>query len=183
MLSEPVRETPNAVAQPFTGDDVAAICRERGWLLSGEAGEATTAWCAEAAALLGPRVANRDGLARLLSLVFAYDAQAILSAPENHAVLAHEGSREVIRLLVLEVLGGGEVDSDCLKRIVTQLKERLPYRGREIFFPLRMVLAGRAGEGEMDRVILLVDRAARIAGLAPVKTARERVMEFCAALD
>lgn len=182
MPSEPVRETASADSPLFTANDVAAICREHGWLLDGDPGDAML-WCAEAAALLSPQAADREALAGLLSLVFEYDARAILSVPAHHAVLARQGAREVIRALVLEVLGGGEVDSDRLKRIVTELKERLPYRGREIFFPLRMVLAGQAGEGKMDRVILLVDRAARIVGLAPVKTTRERVLEFCAALD
>jgi hypothetical protein len=50
-----------------------------------------------------------------------------------------------------------------------------------VFQPLRLALAGRAGEGELDRVILLLDDAAG-AGFA-VKTARERIIEFCSALD
>jgi hypothetical protein len=75
------------------------------------------------------------------------------------------------------------VDSNRLKEIVSALKATLPYRTREIFLPLRVSLAGRAGEGELDRVILLLDRAAQIDSLAPVKSSRERILEFCSALD
>jgi len=46
-----------------------------------------------------------------------------------------------------------------------------------------LALAGRAGEGGLDRVILLLGAAAAAPGLAPVKTARERMIEFCAVLD
>ena len=48
---------------------------------------------------------------------------------------------------------------------------------------VRTALAGRAGEGELDRVILLLDEAARLSFAVPVKSARERILEFCSALD
>jgi Anticodon binding domain len=182
MTPERAHDPAAPAVESFAAGDVAAICRERLWLPGGE-NDAAVAWCTEAAALLGPHAADRDALAELLSLIFEYDARAVLSRPEHHAVLAREGARDVLRALAIEILRGGEVDSDRLKKIVAGLKEKLPYHNREIFLPLRMALAGRAGEGKMDRVILLLDRAAATEGLAPVKTVRERILEFCAALD
>jgi len=52
-----------------------------------------------------------------------------------------------------------------------------------LFHPIRLALAGRAGEGELDRVILLLDEAANASFAVRVKPARERILEFCAALD
>jgi hypothetical protein len=52
-----------------------------------------------------------------------------------------------------------------------------------MFHPIRLALAGRAGEGELDRVILLLDAAAALDFAVPVKGARRRMLEFCAALD
>jgi hypothetical protein len=52
-----------------------------------------------------------------------------------------------------------------------------------LFHPLRLALAGRVGEGGLDRVILLVDEAAVVGFAVKVKTVRERILEFCAALD
>ena len=66
---------------------------------------------------------------------------------------------------------------------MTALKAALPYRGRALFHPIRLALAGRAGEGEFDRVILLLDAAAKLPFAAPVKGTRQRMLEFCAALD
>ena len=48
---------------------------------------------------------------------------------------------------------------------------------------LRLALAGRAGEGELDRVVLLLDGAARLPFAVKVKSARERMLEFCSQLD
>ena len=122
-------------------------------------------------------------LADLLALVFAYDAQSLVREPTNQAVLAREGARDVIREVANRLLDGGDVDSDRFKEIIDGVKAALPYRGREMFHPIRLALAGRAGEGELDRVILLLDAAARLDFSVPVKGARQRMLEFCAALD
>ena len=75
------------------------------------------------------------------------------------------------------------MDSNRLKEIVAAVKAALPYSSRAIFHPLRVALTGQLGEGELDRVVLLLDRAAQAEGLAPVKTVRTRILAFCAALD
>ena len=182
MMSEPEAEA-CASANSFTAADVAAILHERGWIRSESDDVAAGTWMAEAAALLGPRAANREALAHLLSMVFDYDAHTVLALRECQEVLTREGAREVVRALATEVLSGGPVDSNRLKEIVAAVKAVLPYSSREIFHPLRVALAGRVGGGELDRVVLLLDRAARIEGLAPVKSVRTRILEFCAALD
>jgi hypothetical protein len=149
---------------PFTATDVMEILRERRWL-AGPPSPEQGVWCERAASMLGPHAGSRDALADLLSLVFHYDA------------------RDVLRQLARLVLERQTFDSERFKVVVTELKERLEIRGRELFHPLRLALAGRAGEGELDRVVLLVDDAASLGFDAPVKTVRERALEFCAAFD
>ena len=63
------------------------------------------------------------------------------------------------------------------------MKERVGLSSREIFHPLRVALTGRVRGGELDRVVLLLDRAAQIKGFVPVKSVRARILEFCAAVD
>jgi Anticodon binding domain len=166
--------------------DVAAILRERGWL-DGSADVAAGAplggWCARAAELLAPHAADRAALADLLTLVFAYDAQALVRDPANHSILAREGARDVIREVANRLLDGGDLDSDRLKEVIGGVKAALPHRGRELFYPIRLALAGRPGDGELDRVFLLLDAAASLDFSVPVKGARQRMLEFCAAFD
>ena len=171
----------NAV-NPFSAADVAAILRERGWL-SGEPSPAHLAWCEHAAAILGAQVPGTGALAELLSLVFHYNAREILALPDNQAVMSRYAARDVLRLLGLLLLEDGPLTSDRFKEIIDGLKLDLDIRGRELFHPIRLALAGRAGEGALDRVILLVDEAAALQFAAPVKSTRERILEFCAALD
>ena len=98
-------------------------------------------------------------------------------------MLSRYGARDVLRQLGLLLLDGMPLTSDRFKEVVDDLKNRLQLRGRELFHPIRLALAGRAGEGELDRVILLLDEAAILPFAVPVKSARERILEFCAALD
>jgi hypothetical protein len=175
-------ETADGTSSPFSADDVAAILRGQA-LLFDEPNSAVQAWLASAAALLGPQAPDRAALADLLGLIFHYDARAILQSEESHSVFARAGARDVIRLLAHLVLDGPAVDSDRFKAIVNTLKESLHFRGRELFHPIRLSLAGRVGEGQLDRVILLLDSAAALPFPVAVKGTRQRMLEFCSALD
>jgi hypothetical protein len=177
-MSENPGENQAVAVNPFCAADVVDVLRARGLAeLSAE----QTAWCERAAFLLGPQVADRAGLADLLRLVFEYDAGRVLSDVEAHNVMARYAARDVIRMLARLVLDGGACTPGRFSEMVTVLKAELDIRGRELFQPLRLALAGRAGEGELDRVILLIDAAAG-AGLA-VKTVRERMVEFCSVME
>jgi hypothetical protein len=184
MSSEekPNQEREIAAANPFTAADVAGILRQRHWL-GGEASPEQHTWCARAAALLGPHAADQAALAELLGLVFAYDAVQAMCKTENHVVMSRYAARDVLRQLALFLLEGPALTPERFQEIVTLLKARFEVRGWELFHPLRLALAGRAGEGALDRVILLVDEAAAVGFAVKVKTVRERVLEFCAALD
>jgi hypothetical protein len=172
-------ETP---ANLFSTADVAEILRERGWLSSDPSPE-QNAWCGRAAEMLGPHASDRRSLAELLSFVFHYNAAEVMTRVDSHVVMSRYAARDVLRHLARLVLDDGPFTSERFKEVVTTLKEGLELRSRELFHPLRLALAGRAGEGELDRVILLVDQAAALSFGVPVKTVRQRILEFCSTLD
>jgi hypothetical protein len=174
-------------ANAFAAGDVEEILRERGWL-GAEADSDNRAlrlrdWLSAAAALLGPHAADRAALVELLGLIFHYDAAATLASREAQAVIMRTGAREVIRELAKLVLDGTAIDSGRFKEIIEALKLRVRFRSRELFQPIRLALVGRVGEGELDRVILLLDSAAGLGFAVRVKGTRERMLEFCAALE
>lgn len=181
-MIEEIPNTTEVAANLFVAADLEGVLRERGWL-SGEASPEQAAWCERAASMLGPHAADRAALAALLSLVFHYDAAELMSQSQTHVIMSRHGARDVLRQLARLVLESAAFDSERFKVVVTALKEGLQIRGRELFQPLRLALAGRAGEGELDRVILLADEAAALSFAVKVKTVRERALEFCAALD
>jgi hypothetical protein len=182
MHSPDPSETSFSPANSFTAGDVLAILRLHGWLSADPTAEQIS-WCEHAAAILGGQVADGAALGELLGLVFHYDAQEIVSKVESHVVLSRYAARDVLRELALLLLDGGTVNSERFSEIITRLKEELDLRGRELFHPIRLALAGRAGEGELDRVVLLLDEAVGLSFAVVVKSVRTRIVEFCAALD
>lgn len=181
----PTQETITGAATAatiLTAEDVLAVLQGKAWLAMTPTAE-VQAWCERAAALLGPQVADRQQLASLLSLVFHYDASELLSQVETHVVLSRYAARDVLRQLALLLLEPQPLTTERFKEVITALKEGLDLRGRELFHPIRLALAGRAGEGELDRVILLLDDAAALPFATAVKSARQRILEFCASLD
>ena len=169
-------------ANPFTSTDILAILREHNWLIA-DASPEIDAWCSHAATILGPQAVDRAALADLLALVFHYDAQQVLSRVETHEVLARYAARDVLRHLALLLLDGAPLNSERFKEIFTAMKDQLKLPGREMLYPMRLALAGRPGDGSLDRVILLLDEAAPLPFAVPVKSARARIREFCSALD
>ena len=166
----------------FTSKDVHLVLQEHHWF-SSEPTPQHLSFCERAAMLLGPHANDPAGLAELVGLIFHYDAGQILQTVEAHAVLARFAARDVIRQAALFLLDPTPFDSDRFKELVTLLKETHHLRGRDLFHPLRLALAGRPGEGELDRVILLLDEAAPVAFDVTVKSTRNRILEFCATLD
>jgi hypothetical protein len=97
--------------------------------------------------------------------------------------MSRYAARDVIRKLANLLLNPVPLTTERFKEVVDALKSQLDIRGRELFHPLRLALAGRSGEGELDRVILLLDDGAGANFSVPVKSARTRIIEFCSALD
>jgi glutamyl/glutaminyl-tRNA synthetase len=176
-----IAEHPTHV-NPYTANDVIAILRENKWLTADPTPE-QTAWADHAAQLLGHYAENPVGLANLLRLIFHYDAAQILQSPDAHTALSRYAARDVIRHLALLLLDPAPFTSDRFKEIVAELKEKLEVRSRDLFHPIRLSLAGRIGEGELDRILLLLDEAAALPFAVPVKSVRTRILEFCSALD
>jgi hypothetical protein len=182
MIHDPTSDASATPSNSFTAGDIVSILREHGWLSSTPSPE-HLAWCERAASLLGSHAVDRDALVELLRLVFHYDAAALLAQVETHIILSRHGARDVVRELATALLDGGPVTSDHFKEVIDAMKFSLDLGSHDIFQPLRLALAGRSGDGQLDRVILLLDPAAVLPFDAQVKCARQRILEFCAALD
>lgn len=177
-------ETPDQQPRPnpFTGADVLSILRNKSWLVEPPTA-ALTDWAEHSASMLGHYASDRDSLVAILIPIFEYDASQIMQLTDSHAVLARYGARDVIRHLALHLLHAEPLTSDRFKDLVIQLKEELHLSSRDLFHPIRLALTGRSGEGELDRIILLLDEAATLPFAVSVKSTRVRLMEFCAAMD
>jgi nondiscriminating glutamyl-tRNA synthetase len=166
----------------LSANDVAAILRQHSWQTTDFTQE-QSAWCQRAAALLCPQSPDRTALENLLTLIFHYDAKEILAQTDAHATLSRYAARDALRELATQLLDLAPLTPDHFSAVIGAMKTSLDIRGRELFHTIRLALAGRSGEGDLDRVILLLDEAAAANFSTPVKSARTRIIEFCSALD
>src|SRR5258706_8078432 len=178
----PNDETASLADIQFSAADVSAILRQHSWHTTDFTPQ-QSAWCQHAAALLGPQSPNHAALESLLGLVFHYDAKEILAQVDAHLTLSRYAAREALRELATQLLDPAPLTPDRFNAVIDAMKAHLDIRGRELFQTLRLSLAGRPGEGDLDRVILLLDQAAAANFSVSVKSARARIIEFCAALD
>src|SRR5579863_8190891 len=167
---------------PYSATDILTLLQEHHWLTTTPTAE-HLAWADRAAKLLGQYAEDRAALGNLLRPVFDYDAGEILQSPEAQAAVSRYAARDVIRQLALLVLEPAPFTSERFKEVATYLKETCGVRSRDLFHPIRLSLTGRVGEGELDRVILLIDEAAALPFAVTVKSVRTRILEFCSALD
>jgi hypothetical protein len=174
--------TENKFENKFTAQDVAQLIREQAWHSPALTAEQSI-WCEHAAALLGPQSPDREKLQDLLSLVFHYNPHEILAQVDTHVALSRYAARDALRQLASLLLDSAPLDSDRFRSVIESMKTNLDIRGRELFQTVRLSLAGRLGEGHLDRVILLLDEAAAANFATPIKSARTRIIEFCSALD
>jgi|SRR5262245_25201083 len=177
---EQTEPLPNS--NPWTAADVESILHEHGWLVGDASAEQLT-WCDRAATLLGPQTEDRKTLEGLLRLVFHYDAATLITQVESHIALSRYAARDVLREAGRILLESDDLDSDRFKQLIALLREKLELSARDILMPIRLALAGQLGEGDLDRVILLLDPAAALPWAVPVKSARARMVEFFAVLD
>jgi hypothetical protein len=167
---------------PYSAIDIITLLHENHWLTTTPTPE-QTAWAERAAQLLGHYAEDRAALANLLHPVFHYDATRILQSPDAQAAISRYAARDVVRHLALLLLEPAPFTSERFKEVATYLKETCGVRSRDLFNPIRLSLAGRVGDGELDRVILLLDEASVLPFAVPVKSVRTRILEFCSALD
>jgi len=181
MHSPDPSEASASPANSFTAGDVSAILREHGWLSADPTPEQIS-WCEHAAAILSGHAADGAALASCSGWFFI-TMHGIISKVESHVVLSRYAARGVLRELHCCFWMARAVKFREIQRIITRLKEGLDLRGRELFHPIRLALAGRAGEGELDRVILLLDEAAGLSFAVAVKSCERESWSFGAALD
>ncbi|HEV2731327.1 MAG TPA: glutamate--tRNA ligase, partial [Terriglobales bacterium] len=107
----------------------------------------TEAWAWKVTELISPYADRMDQLPERASLIFNYDAEIALKSPDNTEVLAWPHTDAVLASFTLKILGNGSVHAGKLtpeefNRIVSEVKEETGAKGKELFHPIRIVVAG-----------------------------------------
>jgi nondiscriminating glutamyl-tRNA synthetase len=69
------------------------------------------------------------------------------------------------------------------KAVMNEIKVDLGVKGKDLFHPVRIALIGAHSGPDFDRLIPIIENGSRLPLSAKVKSVRERVTDFGAALD
>ncbi|HEV2112595.1 MAG TPA: glutamate--tRNA ligase, partial [Terriglobales bacterium] len=138
------------------------------------------AWFRNVVELLAPSVDRLDQLPERAALLFHYNAQAALAAPENAEVFAWAKTHAVISAFAECVLAEpeGGLTAERFKAIMNQLKAETGAKGKELFHPVRIVVTGAHSGPEFDKLIPIIEAGSKLALPVRVKSVRQRVQEF-----
>jgi glutamyl-tRNA synthetase/nondiscriminating glutamyl-tRNA synthetase len=142
-----------------------------------------TGWAGRLVDLLAPYVDQLDQLPQRAGIVFRYDAAAALSAPENAEVFTPASTQPVVRAFAQLATAESQMTVERFNAIMNEVKTETGVKGKDLFHPVRVVLIGAHSGPGFDKLIPVIEDGSRLALPVHVKSVRERVKEFMAAME
>lgn len=155
---------------------------ERAGLLPAEMNGQVSGWADRLTDLLVPYVDRLEQLPERAGIIFGYDAAKALASPENAEVLAAEKTRAVVEGFARRVETETRLTPERFKEIMNELKTESGAKGKDLFHPVRVMLIGAHSGPDFDRLIPLIEEGSELPLPVHVKSVRERVREFVAAM-
>ena len=156
---------------------------ERAGLLPAAPDASVAAWANRLIDLLLPYVDRLEQLPQRASTIFHTDAKAALALEENARVFANEKAIIVVREFSARTANDSPLIPERFKTVMNQIKADTGAKGKDLFHPVRIALIGSHSGPDFDRLIPLVEEGSRLPLPVHVKSVRERVQEFLAALE
>jgi len=156
---------------------------QRAGLLPADMNGNVSGWAARLVDLLAPYLDKLDQLPERAGIVFHFNPAAALSAPENAEVFASTKAGDVIRAFGRRAAQESPLTVEHFNAIVNEVKAETVTKGKDLFHPIRVVLIGSHSGPAFDKLVPVIEEGSRLELPAPVKSVRERLREFTAALD
>ncbi|HZQ18756.1 MAG TPA: glutamate--tRNA ligase [Terriglobales bacterium] len=143
-------------------------------------------WFERITRLLAPSVDRLDQLPGRAFLIFNYDANAALAAPDNAEVLALPQTDAVLARFTFKILEDesgreGKLTAEQFKKIVNEVKAETGAKGKELFHPIRIVITGSHSGPEFDKLIPILEQGSHLPLPKHVLSVYERVEHFAKA--
>jgi glutamyl-tRNA synthetase/nondiscriminating glutamyl-tRNA synthetase len=150
--------------------------RERGFLTGALSAEAR-AWLEWILPNVAGSVDRLPQLADRLQTVFTFDAAATLATPGIGDELRSPAASAVARALADDLQTAPRLlDKEAFRAAANRVKDKTGQKGKALFHPIRLILTGASEGPELDVIVPAIERAAGLAGLAPVVECRRRAI-------
>ena len=93
----------------------------------------------------------------------------------NYATPTEPIDAGLAKALAEELAGAGPmIDKEMFRAAANRVKEKTGLKGKNLFHPIRVILTGTHEGPELDLIVPAIERAVGLAGLAPVRSCRDR---------
>jgi nondiscriminating glutamyl-tRNA synthetase len=111
-------------------------------------------------------------------LIFAYDAEAVVSGDQTRHVAEDTASRQVLQAFIPKALAEGELTYEKFREIAMSVQKETGKRGKDLFHPIRVALTGAVSGPELEKLIPIFEQGAKLGLARPVRSSAERLREF-----
>ncbi|MBI4462378.1 MAG: hypothetical protein HY653_05685 [Acidobacteria bacterium] len=111
--------------------------------------------------------------------IFRYSAEQALAFPDSRAALEREGARDVIREFGRRALADSWLTTERLAGILKEVRQATHRKGRAFLAPIRVMLTGLPFGPELAELVPILETGSQLPLPQPVKSCRQRVLEFC----
>jgi glutamyl-tRNA synthetase/nondiscriminating glutamyl-tRNA synthetase len=167
---------------PSTGGQHSAAIVE-GHCLDWRSSPEVCSWLAKIILLLLPSVDRLEDLPDRAAFIFRFDARRAIADPANAEVLRWPDSDAVLsrftaKILDDEAAGERVLTLERFKAILEEVKAETGAKGKELLYPVRILVTGSTSAPELDRLIPIIEEGSRLPLTVHVMSVRERVLEF-----
>ncbi len=152
-------------------------------LLPDQMDEAVRIWADRVIDLLAPYVDRLEQIPDRTGILFKHDAAAALKLPENAETFSGGKAVEVVREFAARSDADSPLTPERFKAIMNDIKASLGVKGKDLFHPVRIALIGSHSGPDFDRLIPLIEEGSRLELPVSVKSVRERMRDFLAAVE
>jgi len=114
-------------------------------------------------------------------LIFAYDAQAVVSGEETRHVVEDEGSRDVLKAFIPPVCAEANLTYQRFRQMAKEVQQQTGTKGRDLFHPIRVAVTGAVSGPELEKLIPIFEEGAKLLLARPVKSTAQRLRELAQA--
>jgi glutamyl-tRNA synthetase/nondiscriminating glutamyl-tRNA synthetase len=152
-----------------------------GYLSEKGMGETTMRWFINMLRVLAPSTDRLEQFPERASLIFNYDASAVVGGEETRHVAEDPASREVLKAFIPKALARGELTYERFRELAKNVQKETGKKGRDLFHPIRVGLTGAVSGPELEKLIPIFEEGAKLSLARHVKSVAERLREFAAA--
>ncbi|MEJ2007561.1 MAG: glutamate--tRNA ligase [Acidobacteriota bacterium] len=112
------------------------------------------------------------------SLIFEYDARKateLLGMAESDD---STGTRQVLKRAVSKILEEQHVTYPRFREILKEVQKETGRKGKELFHPVRVALTAADSGPELEKLVPIFEKGARLGLVPPVKSVADRLREF-----